>query len=294
MTLVKKDSLLKVAILLVVAALILGAAQLAPGVAAAADLDIYVDNVWAGAYTYTELEEDFDQHQYIYSSFNTFPEPKNYVAEGPALAEVLAPWLDGAETLTFWPSDYLVYGGVMTYTVQELIDDPRYSSFETGQVETILALKTASGTNSAKLDPKDRLRLMMGQRNEFEQTNVWMTKLINKIDISTVNPGSWLPLPNATPDPEEGPYASPLDVTLSQVDADVLNSANIGVKIYYTLDGTTPSAYNGVMFNKSVWTDNLAINVPITLSETKTIKAVVVGPGYYDSAVVPFTYEIVQ
>lgn len=288
MTFVKKNSLFKVAMLLVMTAFILGAAQLSPGigVAAAGDLDIYLNGALLDSYTYAELENGFPQHQITYSTINTYGTNKDYVAKGPALDAVLAGagMPATAQTLKFTATD----GLAMTFTVDELIRDLRYSNYENGAVPTILALLSASGTNPASMTAGDRIRLMLGHRTSKEQNNVWQIKLVNRIDISTTDPGQWA-LPTASPVP--GTVPSGTEVSLHHPIADLTGGANIGVKIYYTLDGSTPTI-NSTLYNISAWQPELNLPIKLTGSGTKTIKAIVIGPGYKNSGVATFNYTV--
>lgn len=70
--------------------------------------------------------------------------------------------------------------------------------------------------------------------------------------------------------PEPGFYNSPISVSISSTTAN--NS------IYYTTDGTTPT------------TSSTLYTVPITLSQTTTVKAIATAPGYANSMVTSATY----
>ncbi len=79
----------------------------------------------------------------------------------------------------------------------------------------------------------------------------------------------------ATPtfNPGEGTYTEAQNVSIS--------CATSGATIYYTTDGTTPSATNGTEYTAA-----------ITVNETTTIKAIAVASGYDNSAVAEATYTI--
>jgi hypothetical protein len=64
-----------------------------------------------------------------------------------------------------------------------------------------------------------------------------------------------------------------------------------GNTIYYTTDGTTPTTSSTAFTNNNSCYGCLGAG-PITVSETKTIKAIAVAAGYTDSAVATATYTI--
>lgn len=289
------SSLFRLVMVVAVAALILGAVQLAPGVAAAEPVDelsIYLNGTFLESYTIAELKTLFDQQEYTLSGFNTYPTQKDYMVKGPRLDHVLydAGMPGNAQTLKLTAND----GVYMTFTVDELINtsglQPRYSSYENGVVYTILALQNAEldleSGEFGQMTDSDAIRLMMGQRRiqaldgNDEQTNVWQCKYIERIDISTTNPGQWN-LEDITAE------LSGTQVTLHHPSADLLRRANIGTKIYYTTDGSAPTI-NSKMFNVSAW---VLPNPTIQLnSGYNIIRAIVIGPGYYNSAVQAFEY----
>ncbi len=102
------------------------------------------------------------------------------------------------------------------------------------------------------------------------QGTLWQTQLrylsdfyIQNTNILTNNPPTFN-LPSGT-------YFSILQIIISALPTS---------KIYYTLNGTTPTI------------DSILYTGPITISTTKTIKAFVITPGYINSSVSSVTYEI--
>ncbi len=73
--------------------------------------------------------------------------------------------------------------------------------------------------------------------------------------------------------PAGGSYASPTVVSLT--------TATNGASIYYTTNGTTPSATNGTLYTS-----------PRTISSSMTVKAIALKSGVQDSAVASETYAI--
>src|SRR5205814_1711876 len=76
----------------------------------------------------------------------------------------------------------------------------------------------------------------------------------------------------ATPtfSPAAGTYSQPLSVTLSD--------ATSGATIYYTTDGSTPT------------TVSTPYTGPISVTQTTTVKAIAVAPGWSQSPVATATY----
>jgi hypothetical protein len=74
------------------------------------------------------------------------------------------------------------------------------------------------------------------------------------------------------------PVASPVAGTFDTSTSVTLTTATSGADIYYTVDGSTPTA------------DSTKYSTAIALSATTTIKAIAIKEGYYDSAVFSGTY----
>jgi hypothetical protein len=60
-----------------------------------------------------------------------------------------------------------------------------------------------------------------------------------------------------------------------------ISDATAGAKIYYTTDGSTPSAGSAVYSG------------PINVGISQTITALAAGPGYLDSGVAAATYSMI-
>lgn len=74
------------------------------------------------------------------------------------------------------------------------------------------------------------------------------------------------------------PVASPVAGTFDTSTSVTLTTATSGADIYYTVDGSAPTA------------DSTKYSTAIALSATTTIKAIAIKEGYYDSAVFSGTY----
>jgi len=255
-------------------------------------------------FTLDELKK-MDQHQYRYSTINTWPTKKWYVAEGVKLSDLLAraKIKDDAKLLKFTAKD----GYSATYTVQELLKEDRYffprfkendeiaghipgSADGAEKVEALLALLSIDSNDFADLAGRDlaALHLVFGQRALTEQSNEGFVKNVAKIEVFTEDPSRW-PNPKATPAP--GKVAPGTLVELSSIDDDI-------DKIHYTLDGSRPTI-KSPMYNwiAKRWQNNrkddfARINKPIEITKDTTIKAVVIGPGKKDSDVVEFKYTV--
>ncbi len=79
------------------------------------------------------------------------------------------------------------------------------------------------------------------------------------------------------------PGFSPFPSTYSTPQSVRLSDSTSGATIYFTLDGSTPSATNGT-----------AYLAPIVVTATTTIKAIAVGTGYNPSTVASATYTIAR
>ena len=217
-----------------------------------------------------------------YSAINNWPtKDLGFVGvKGVRIQDLLdqAQIKDEAKLITFKASD----GMTQTFTIDELLVQPRYyfpglmedSSDGKELVPAILSTDT--------LD-KNGLRLIMGQRAVTEQNKPWFVKKVNQITVSTEEPEKW---DNVTADVPEGVVEPGTKVTLGHTSID-------GVKIYYTLDGSTPDV-NSNMYNKSATYYQPELNVPIEITTDTVIKAIAIGPGRADSDVVTFTYTVAK
>jgi len=252
--------------------------------------------------TLSDLQE-MEQYQHVYSTINTWPSKKLYVAQGVKLKDLLAlaGLKENAQLIVFTSSD----GYSVTLTVKELLKDKRYyfpyfqdnsvndgtipgSPRDAVEVQPILALLSAeSSKNPADMNDMDALLLVCGQRAVSEQTNSIFLKYISKIEVLTSKPTKWdAPRANIG----SGKVAEGTLIELS-------NKRNDTDKIYYTTDGSTPTI-NSPIFNWSAsrwWSqrpDSLnEINKPIEIKKDTIIKAITIGPGKEDSDVVTFTYQ---
>lgn len=253
--------------------------------------------------TLSELQE-MEQYYHAYSTINTWPTKRLYLAEGVRLNELLqkAGIKDDAKLITFKARD----GFTKTLT-REQLEAPRYyypgfkenheyfgyiaGSPEGAQkVETILALRSVAGNNPDYMDGREAPLLVMGQRWLTEQTNELFVKNVREINVSTKNPDKW---ESPIADVESGIVPVGTKVVLSTSDMD-------GANIHYTTDGSTPTI-ESPMYNwiKKRWwpsrNDELEeINKPIEITKDTTVKAITIGAGKQDSDIVIFNYQVMK
>jgi len=265
-------------------------------------------------FTLEELEA-MEQYEQVYSTINTWPTKRWYMARGVKLRELLA--LAGikeeATLLKFIGKDDYQ----MTLTVQELLEDKRYyfpglkenhssdgsipgSPEGAVEVEPIIALVSAEDSDDPdEMDERNGLMLVVGQRAITEQTWLLFTKWIHRIQVLTTEPEKWDAPKTYVPDGSAVPLGFKLELKNKDADAD---------KIYYTTDGSTPTV-NSPMFNWSArrWWEQRenadSINIPIEIIEDMirdsiegrdavVFKARTIGPGKLDSDVVTFTFTV--
>lgn len=254
------------------------------------------------AFTLPQLQE-MEQYCHAYSVINTWPTKKWYTGQGVKLRDLLdlAGIKPEAQLINFISSD----GYEVTLTVEELLKDRRYyfpnlkdndvndgsvpgSPAGAQEVEPILALLSSEGDNPEEMNDMNSLMLIIGQRAVTEQTNNLFLKYVQKIEVLTTSPEKW-DKPVVSTGSGEVPVGTLLELSNKASDAD---------KIYYTIDGSTPTI-NSPMFNwtaKRWWSqrpDSLnSINRAIEVNQDMVVKAITIGPGKEDSDVVVFTYRI--
>ena len=198
-------------------------------------------------------------------------------------------------------------GFVISFTVQQLLDDTRYfypglkenheyfgyingSEAGASPVPTIIALKSAESTDFGHMNDKEAPLLVLGQRWISEQTNQVFVKMITDIEVSTSQPGKW-DKPTFSPSVGEVPVGTLVELSTTDMDGD---------NIYYTLDGSDPGIespiYNWI--KKRWWKDReselASINRPIEIKGNITIKAVAIGFGKEDSDIISFDYQVLE
>ncbi len=256
-----------------------------------------------------EGEGALPQHKVLYSTINTWPTKSWYRGEGVKLSdlfEAVGGLKPEATMIRFTSGD----GFKVTFTVQELIDKPRYcfhNFMNTGLpghligdssgaeiVEPLIAHRSCSAQSLADVMDEENFSrgdaniLLYGQRVVTQQTNARFAKYVTEIEVLTDPVPKW-GNPTVAPNPGEVPVGTMAELHSPFNDED---------KVHYTLDGSTPTI-ESPMYNwiASRWWSSRAddldeINHPIEIMEDTTIKAVVIGPGRDDSDVVTFEYRV--
>ncbi len=273
--------------------------------AASDSLEITGDGVKKPVTLTLKQLQQMEQHEYVYSSINTWPTKKLYVGKGVKLQDLLnkAEMTDEAKLLAFSSSD----GYTVTIMVKEILEDKRYRfpNFKMGadsdghlpgdasgkvEVEPIISLTSVEGSDNPNyINDLNSLLLMLGQRTVTEQTGNLFVKYLNKIEVLTTEPEKW-DVPQANPD--SGTVPPGTMVALSNIHSD-------DDKIHYTTDGSIPTM-NSPVYNwiaSRWWTARAdvlgTINHPLgPINEDITIKAITIGPGKLNSDVITFNYQV--
>lgn len=265
--------------------------------------------------TQAELEA-MEQYEQIYSTINTWPTKRWYIARGVKLRDLLS--LAGfkeeeATSIKFVAADDYE----MTLTVKELLEDKRYyfpglkenhptegsipgSPEGAVEVEPILALLSAEDSEDPEeMDDRNAPMLMMGQRAVTEQTWLLYVKYVKKIEVDNTPLEKWDAPKVNVPDGTALPPGTELKLENKNTDSD---------KIYYTTDGSEPTL-NSSMFNWSArrWWEQRedvdSINIPIEIVEEMisnsidgrdvvVLKMKTIGPGREDSEVATYTFTV--
>jgi hypothetical protein len=264
--------------------------------------------------TWAELES-MKQYEQVFSTINTWPTKRWYMARGIKLRELFA--LAGvkkeATLFKFVASDNYE----MTLTAKELLVDKRFyfpglkenhptdgsvpgSTKGKLEVEPILALVSAEDSvDPENLDDRNGLMLIIGQRAVTEQTWLLYVKHLKKIEVLTSAPEKWDDPKVNIPDGMALPAGTQLKLENKNTDSD---------KIYYTTDGSEPTV-DSPMFNWSArrwWEqreDVESINIPLEIvkemiNESRdgrdivVLKLKTIGPGKEDSEVATYTFYI--
>lgn len=123
----------------------------------------------------------------------------------------------------------------------------------------------------------------IGMYAEDQQNNV-TTSYFMRFSLSWLTDGQDVYTAPGGQERVEAPVFSPEDGTVfvSQESAVItITTATDGASIYYTTDGTEPSADNGTLYTEG----------GITITEDCTIKAIAVADGMTDSRIISATYE---
>ena len=132
---------------------------------------------------------------------------------------------------------------------------------------TSFYLTVSAGTVTFANSETHKIRLVISGKNPASGGYLIGSDAFTFVPLAQVNAPS--------PDIGEGNYNSPQTITLG--------TATVGASIRYTLDGSTPSATNGIIYSG-----------PISLKTISVLKAIAFKTGLADSAVTTANYRIVD
>lgn len=220
-----------------------------------------------------------------YSSVNLWPTIKFYTGKGIYLWSLLQKTgiKKEAQTITVWGSD-----GYSTVFTREQLEEKRYyypnilkGNREGAQeVPPILAWEYSEGTGISEGAEGGEICLFFGQKGLNDATAAAFVKKVAAIEVSTRPPGRW---DAVGAEPLPGRVSRGTGVLLKHLDED-------RVKIYYTLDGSTPDE-NSLLYNPSTSYFRPQLTKPILVEQDVVIKAVAEGFGKYRSPVAVFAYS---
>lgn len=221
-----------------------------------------------------------------YSVVNNWPSKKFFVGKGVLLSHLLesAGIKRDAQTIIVWAAD----GYFATFT-REQLDERRFyfpnllEGSEEGaqEVPAILAWEHWEGSKDLSKAKSGKLRLLLGQKGLNDVVAPVCIKDVAVIEVLSSPPGQWDPV-QAEPDP--GKVKQGTEVVLKHTHQDQ-------VKIYYTVDGSTPDE-KSLVYNPSTTYFQPDLNKPITVDKSMIIKAKVIGFGKQDSQVATFAYDV--
>lgn len=237
------------------------------------------------SYSMQEMDGWGNTVEYVYSLINNWPNKKFAVAKGIPLQSIL-------EKAGVWDSFQVVSiasgdGYTASFTREQLLA-PRFyfpglledSTAGQEQRPIILTLGYAlDETEMSELEEEEAPRLVFGQNYITEHNSVAFVENIASITVSNQPAEKWEPC---------GSF--PASGSIKKGDTVKLTHDSIGlVKIFYTLDGSTPD-YSSAMYNPSTYQP--ALNAPIPIDGDVVIKAMVSGYGKADSDVVSFEFKL--
>ncbi|HHU77000.1 MAG TPA: hypothetical protein GXZ24_08950 [Firmicutes bacterium] len=278
-------------------------------------LEIVGDGVEnALSFTLAELEA-MQQCEQVYSTINTWPTKRWYMARGIKLRDLLelATIKESATLLKFIGKD----GYGTNLTVKELLENKRYffpglkenhpydgsvpgSTEDAVEVEPLISLVSAEDSNDpADMDDRNGLMLVLGQRAVTEQTMLLYVFHLRRIEVLTNELEKWDAPRVNVPDGAVLPPGVGLTLQNKYSDAD---------KIHYTIDGSDPTV-DSPMFNWSAkrWWEQRedvdSINIPLEIIKEMisdsyegesivVLKLRTIGPGREDSEIATYTFRI--
>lgn len=238
-------------------------------------------------FTLTELKNMEEGSAAVcYSTVNNWPAKKFVVGKGVRVAYLLekAGIKENAQRITFRAAD-----GYNASLTREQLTEKRFcfpgllqgSSEGAWEVPAILAWEYEEDTSDLSEATSGKLRLLLGQKWLNDVVTAAFVKGVSTIEVSAAQPGRWSEV-QAGPAP--GKVKRGTEIALSHPQQDL-------VKIYYTIDGSTPDE-KSLVYNPSTTYFQPDLNKPIPVYKPVTIKTVVVGFGKHNSRVSTFKYDL--
>ena len=271
-------------------------------------IEVYLDSELKAAYTMEELKDanNFEQKQFVYSSFNSWPTA--YITtdvEGVAIEDILnkagLASLDGNQTIEFATSD----GARESFLVKQIFAKRYYFpniKNEAGRAGKAALASSKSGAQVVpallRLNEPNSMtgRLYFGQLSPTEQNHSHYLKYTSRITVhslSKVPATSWNAL-NTTSAGTGGAVRCGTVITLNRnINATPSMPAD-RYCVYYTTDGSTPNMSSNIYNYNNFYagTAKEKFNKPIvSYAGNMTIKTKVIGYGKQDSAVSTFSFN---
>jgi hypothetical protein len=221
-----------------------------------------------------------------YSAVNNWPAQKFFVGKGVKVSYLLkkAGIKDEAQTIIVWAGD-----GYSAAFTREQLEEKRFcfpnlrEDSEEGarEVPAILAWEHWEGSSDLSKAASGKLGLFLGQKGLNDAVTPVYVKDVVTLEVLSSPPGQW-DVVQAEPAPGKVKSGTQVVLTHPQLDQ---------VKIYYTVDGSTPDEKSRV-YNPSTTYFQPDLIQPITINESMIIKTRVMGFGKYDSPEAAFAYEV--
>ncbi len=221
-----------------------------------------------------------------YSTVNNWPTKKFFVGKGVRVSYLLekSGIKNDAQTIIVRASDS--YNATFT---REQLEGKRYyfpnllkgSDEGAREVPAILAWEHREGTNDLSKASSGNLCLLFGQTGLNDAVTPAYVKDVITLEVLTSQPGQW-DVAQAQPASEKVKKGT--EIVLSHPEQD-------RVKIYYTIDGSTPDA-KSLLYNPSTTYFQPDLNKPIVVDKPVIIKTIAIGFGKYNSQVATFKYDI--
>ncbi|MGI5920884.1 MAG: FN3 associated domain-containing protein [Syntrophomonadaceae bacterium] len=221
-----------------------------------------------------------------YSIVNDWPAKKFTVGEGVRVSYLLEKVgiKESAQIVRVWAAD----GYNAAFTREQLTEKRFYyprllEGSEEGaqEVPAILAWKKQEGTNDLSKATSCSLSLLLGQKGLNDSVAPVCVKDVVNLEVLTTASGCW---DKVQADPAPGIVKPGTEVFLQHPEIDK-------VKVYYTLDGSTPNE-RSLLYNPSTTYYRPELIKPIIINQPVTIKTIVIGFGKHNSEVASFTYGV--